>query len=48
MTEEELKQWLKDNLMLEIEHEYPYQDDNNTKVSLRFVGDREPFTYEYL
>lgn len=44
MTEEELKQWLKDNLIIEAKLAYPYESGNDVRISLRFIGEKNSFT----
>lgn len=45
MNEDELKEFLRNNLVIEIEYLNPYSDE--TKIGLRFKDESEYFTYDY-
>ena len=44
MSEEEVREFIKNNLVIETEYESRYSAGNNVVVSLRIVGESAPFT----
>lgn len=48
MDEEQLKRWIKENLLLEVKYANPSGSDQSVIISLRVVGDRDSFSYEYI
>jgi len=44
MFEEQLKQWIKENLEVKV----TYRIDGAFHIELRFVGDKHPFSSDYL
>lgn len=45
MTKEELKEYIKENLLIEA-HVLEYS--NSVKISLRFKDELDPFSYDYV
>ena len=43
MTEQELREWLRDNLVLEAALVDPHRDD--VRITLRFKDEDDPFTW---
>lgn len=49
MTKQELISFLQEALVIEIRKEYPdYGEDYRIKVSLRLVGENDPFSEDYI
>ena len=46
MTKEQLKEWLRENQVLDTET--GWDSDSPTKIGLRFNDEKDPFTYVYI
>jgi hypothetical protein len=48
MDEEQLKHWIRNNIEVRVNVGYRnYEQNESVEVSLRILGDREPFTSDY-
>lgn len=48
MTPEELKEWLRHNLEIEVRPASNYGPGNDVRIGLRFAGEDHPFIFEYV
>jgi hypothetical protein len=46
MTKEELKEWIRENLILEIRYSSTWGSGMNQEVALRFNDEKHPFTVD--
>jgi len=46
MTEAQLKEWLKNNLEIDVSRDLQWDAGNSVYVGLRFRGERDTFSYE--
>ena len=42
---EQLKQFLRENLVVDCNYESPYTSGNDQRISLSLKGDKKPFSY---
>jgi hypothetical protein len=48
MNEQEIKDFLREHLQVEVVPESPYESCNNVKIGLKIAGDKDCFAYDWV